>query len=196
MNLPTMPLLSRVQPLPVTYGTHNVTNNMAELLTRIMACELLPKNTPVIVIYDSTIVHIQHIALLGHSYTNRQRTRSVFPATSRILAHRLEATSSRLPIGIPRHDNTPYRLRDDTPILIDSILAQIHKLNPCGKTWIPHKHLYIKIKSHHLCSNYHPKYHASPSHTLPWSTVITGQIKRATCHVSTPCGTCSPYAAP
>ena len=70
MDLPTIPLLSRVQPLPAAYGTNNVTNNTAELLARIMACDLLPADTPAIVIYDSTVVHSQHIALLRHSYTN------------------------------------------------------------------------------------------------------------------------------
>ena len=67
-DLPTVPLLSCVQPLPAVYGTNNVTNNTAELLARIMTCELLPANTPAIIIYDSTVVR-SHIALLGHSYT-------------------------------------------------------------------------------------------------------------------------------
>ena len=106
MDLPTIPLLSRVQPLPPAYNTNNVTNNTAELLLRIMACELLPANTPAIIIYDSTVVNSQHIALLGQSYTNRQRTRSVFPAISRMLAQRLEATSPQLPVGVPQDDHS------------------------------------------------------------------------------------------
>ena len=71
MDLPKIPLLSRVQPLPTAYGTNNVTNNTAELLTRILACEILPHVTPVIIIYDSAVVHIQQLALFGTSYTNR-----------------------------------------------------------------------------------------------------------------------------
>ena len=77
MDLPIIPLLSRVQPLPAAYGTNNVTNSTAEILTRVMACELLPENTPAIIIYDSAIFHSQYLALLGHTYTNRQRTRTV-----------------------------------------------------------------------------------------------------------------------
>ena len=65
MDLPTILLLSCVQPLPTTYGTNNVTNNTAELLARVLACELLPHDTPAIVIYDSIVVHSQHLALFG-----------------------------------------------------------------------------------------------------------------------------------
>ena len=56
---------------------------------------------------------------------------------------------------------------------MDSVIAQIRKMAPCGKKWIPSKHLtlannilYIKIKSHQLRSNGHPKYHASPQPCL------------------------------
>ena len=86
MDLPTIPLLSRVQPLPTAYGTNNVINDTAELLTRVLACELLPHDTPTIVIYDSTVVHSQRLVLFGTSYTNRQRTRTYFPAIIWILA--------------------------------------------------------------------------------------------------------------
>ena len=72
MDLPTLSLLSRVQPLLAAYGTNNITNNTVELLAHVMVCELLPLNTPVITIYDSAVVHSQHIALLEHTYTNRQ----------------------------------------------------------------------------------------------------------------------------
>ena len=97
MDLLTIPLLSRVQPLLAAYVTNNITNNTAKLLARVMACELLPLNTPAITIYDSAVVHSQHIALLGHTCTNRQRTRTVFPAINWMFAQRLEATGSRLP---------------------------------------------------------------------------------------------------
>ena len=169
MDLPTIPLLSRVQPLPPTYGTNNVTNNAAELLVRVLACELLPHDNPAIVIYDSTVVDSQHLALFGASYTNRQRTRTVFPAISQMLAQRLEVTNVRAnPPTLPTHDdhNSPG---DDTPTIEESVIQQIMKMYPCGKTWIPSKHLtlthnivYIKIKSHQLRSNVQPKYHASP----------------------------------
>ena len=117
IDLPTVPLLSRVQPLPAAYGTNNVTNNTAELLARIMACDLLPADTPAIVIYDSTVVHSQHLALLGHSYTNRQYARSVFPAISRMLAQRLEATSPRLPVGVRPKTIIPSPVTETTRLL-------------------------------------------------------------------------------
>ena len=165
--MPTIPLLARVQTLPTAYDTNNVTNNTAKLLARVMACELLPENTPAIFIYDSAIVHSQHLALLGHTYTNRQRTRTVFPAISWILAQRLEAISPRLPLDHPTHYTQPTIHDDSTPTLMTTIMDQIHRLPPCGKTWMPHKNItpihtsiYIKIKSHQLRSNGYPKYHA------------------------------------
>ena len=116
---------------------------MAELLARIMACELLPENTPVIIFYDSTVVHSQHVTLLGHSYTNRQRTRSVFPVISRMFAQRLEATSPRLPIGMSKQELPLSCTGDDTSTLMGTILAQIRKMYPYDKTWLPHKHLIL-----------------------------------------------------
>ena len=71
MDLPTIPLLSRVQSLSTAYGTNNVTNNTTELLARVLASELLLHDTLAIIIYDSTVVHIQHLTLYGTSYTNR-----------------------------------------------------------------------------------------------------------------------------
>ena len=91
MNLPTIPILSRVQPLPAAYDTSNVTNNTAEILARILACELVPPHTPTIIIYDSVVVHSQHMSLVGNTSTNRQLIQTVFPAISRILTQRLEA---------------------------------------------------------------------------------------------------------
>ena len=91
-DFPTIPLLARVQPLPAAYGTNDVTNNTAELLARILACELIPANMPAIIIYDSEVVHSQHLALLTNKCTNRQRIRTVYPAISRMLAQRLAAT--------------------------------------------------------------------------------------------------------
>ena len=169
MDLPTIPLLSRVQPLPAAYDTTNFTNNTVELLARIMDCELLPADTPAIIIYDSTVVHSQHSALLGHSYINRQRTRSVFSAISRMLTQRLEATSPRLPVGVTLEDHSITCNNDDTPTLMDSIMTYIRTMHPCGKTWLPHKHItvvqqttYINIKSHQLKSNGYPKYRKDP----------------------------------
>ena len=134
MDLPTISLLSHVQPLPAAYDTNNVTNNTAELLSQIMACELLPENTPAIIIYDSTVVHSQHITLIGHIYANRKRIRSVFPEISRMLAQRLEATSQQLPIGVFQQDHSITYNEDDTPTLMDSIRTQIRAINPYGKT--------------------------------------------------------------
>ena len=107
-DLPTIPLLARVQPLPAAYGTNDVTNNTAELLARIMACKLLPADMPAIIIYDSAVVHCQHLALLTTTCTNRQRTRTVYPAISRMLAHRLAATqptNNHTSAPHPRHHN-------------------------------------------------------------------------------------------
>ena len=106
MDLPIIPLLSRVQPLPTVYGINDVTNNTAELLVRVLACELLPIDTPAIVIYDSTVVHSQYLALFGTSYTNRQQTFTVFPTISLMLAQRLEATNVRT-------NPPPLQLNDD-----------------------------------------------------------------------------------
>ena len=169
MDLPTIPLLSRVQPLPTVYGTNNVINDTAELLTRVLACELLPHDTPTIVIYDSTVVHSQRLVLFGTSYTNRQRTRTYFPAIIWMLAQRLKATNVRAnPPSLPLN-NDQKTFVNDTITTMESVIAQIKKITPCGKTWILSKHLtlthnivYIKIKSHQLRPNGQPKYHASP----------------------------------
>ena len=169
MDLPTIPLLSHVQPLPAAYDTNNATNNTAELLVRVMACKLLPEHTLAIVIYDSAIVHSQHLALLGHTYTNRQRTRMAFPAISWMLAQRLEETSPRLPLDHPTHYTQPTIHDDSIPKLMTTIIDLIRRLPPCSKTWMPHKHItpihtsiYIKIMSNELRSNGYPKYHARP----------------------------------
>ena len=58
MHLPIMSIRSQVQPLPAAYGTHNVTNNTVECFELVLACELIPPHTPIIIIYDSTVVHI------------------------------------------------------------------------------------------------------------------------------------------
>ena len=92
MDLPTIRLLSRVQPLPTTYGTNNAINNTAKLLERVMVYEITPLNTPVIIVYDSTVVYSQHLVLIGTTYTNRKHTRIVFQAINRMLAQQLEAT--------------------------------------------------------------------------------------------------------
>ena len=74
MDLPKIPLLTLVQPLPTVYGTNNVTNNTAELLAWVLTYDLLPLDTPAIIIYDSAVVHNQHLVLLGNTYINHQRT--------------------------------------------------------------------------------------------------------------------------
>lgn len=143
MDLLTIPLLSRVQPLPAAYRTNNDTNNTAELLARIMVYELLPLKTPVIIIYDFTVVHSQHLAMIGNTYTNRQRSRTAFPAISKILAQRLEATTivtSHSPTY--RHHTSPHPI-DETPTLIDTIITQIKNMPPWGKTWLPTEHITI-----------------------------------------------------
>ena len=81
-DLPTIPLLASVQPLLAAYGTNDVTNNTAELLARILACELIPADMSAIIIYDSAVVHSQHLALLTNKCTNIPRYQSdARPAT-------------------------------------------------------------------------------------------------------------------
>ena len=165
MYLPIIPILSRFQPLPAAYGTNNITNNTAELLARILACELIPPHTPAIIIYDSVVVHSQHISLVGNTSTNRKLTRTVFPAISCILAQRLDASYTGIP---PRH-YSPTTL--PTPIIMgqltlcETIVLQIGQMEHCGKTWNPARHaivmgvqLYVKMKSHQLRTNGTPKY--------------------------------------
>ena len=173
MDISIIPLLFRVQPLPTAYGTNNVTNNTAELLARILAYELLPHDTPAIIIYESTVVHSQHLAIFDTSYTNRQRTRTIFPTIIRILAQCIETTNVRANPPSPPLNDEHSSLANATPTLMNSVIAQIRKVAPCWKTWIPSKHLtlannivYIKIKSHQFRSNEHPKYHTSPQPCL------------------------------
>ena len=168
-NLPTIPILSRVQPLPAAYGTNNVTNNTAELLARVLACELIPPHTPAIIIYDSAVVHSQHLALVGTTSTHRQLTRSVFPAISRMLAQRLEASQTGTPPPHVPPMPLPTTLCMGPLTLQDTIALQRH----CGKTWNPTRHatlmraqLYVKIKSHQLRPNGTPKYNTEPQSCL------------------------------
>ena len=168
-EIPTIPLLSRVQPLPAAYGTNNVTNNTVELLARILAYELIPANMPAVIIYDSAVVHSQYLALMTNTCTNRQRTRTVFPAISRILAQRLATT--QLANNHPRAPpaSTPKHLPTGPQTLHDTITAQIKRFFPSGKQSNPTKHLitigphlFVKIKSHQLRSNGVPKYPVQP----------------------------------
>ena len=173
MDLSTKALLSRVQPRPAAYGNNNVTNNTAELLTRVTANELVPLSTPVIIIYDSAVVHSQHPALLGSTYTTRQRTRTVFPAIRRMLAQRLEASRPIPPLHRAQKTTLLSSFNIDNPTLHDTIVAQIHQIDPYRKTWNPDNYitnfgtqLYGKIKSNELRSNGHPKYNAYPQPCL------------------------------
>ena len=150
-----------------------------------MACEIVLANTQVIIIYDSAIVHSQHLALLSTTYTNIQRIRSVFPAISSMLAQRLAATQSA-----SHHIRTTSNcLTTPPPVgplqLYNTIAVQIRHLTPCDRQWNPTKHtttighqLYVKIKSHQFRPNAFPKYHFNPNHASSWSTVTIGWTKR------------------
>ena len=140
MDISIIPLLFRVQPLPTAYGTNNVTNNTTELLARVLAYELLPHDTPAIVIYDSTVVHSQHLAIFDTSYTNRQRTRTIFPTIIQMLAQCIETTNVRVNPPSPPINDEHNSLANATPTLMNSVIAQIQKMAPCWKTWIPSKH--------------------------------------------------------
>ena len=89
INKPTIPLLARVQPLPAAYGTNPTFNNSTELLARILALEILPPRIPAVVIYDSQVVYELHHNLTSTPYTARHLVRSLYPSTSRSLAHHL-----------------------------------------------------------------------------------------------------------
>ena len=108
MDLLPIPLLFRVQPLPAAYGTNDDTNNTAEILARIMVYALLPLETPFIIIYDFTVVHSQHLAMIGDTYTNRQRSRTAFPAISQMLAQQFEATTT-VTSHSPTYQHPPSR---------------------------------------------------------------------------------------
>ena len=173
MSMPTIPLLSRVQPLPAAYGTNAVTNNTAELLARILACDLLSPDTPAIIIYDSAVVHSQHIALLDRSHTHRHRTRAVIPAISRMLAQRLAASQPPTPATHP-NPGIPRAATWYGPLTCTQhVLQQLTTLPPCGNLWRPSKHItttghhtYIKIKSHQLLSAGFPRSHHRPQPCL------------------------------
>ena len=173
MHLPTIPILSRVQPLLAAYETNNVTNNTAEILARILACELIPPHTSAIIIYDSAVVHSQHMTLVGTTSTHRHLTRTVFPAISRMLAQRLKASQTGT---LPRNDTptpvpTPFLMGPLT--LHETIALQIGQMGYCCKTWNPTRHvtvmgaqLYVKIKSHQLRPNGTPTYNTGPQPCL------------------------------
>ena len=136
MHLPTIPILSRVQSLSAAYSTNNVTNNTAELLARILACELIPSHTPATIIYDSAVVHSQHMALVGTTSTHRQFTCTVFPVISRMLTQRLKTSQTGT---LPRHDPPPLL---PTPILMGpltlhtTIVLKVGQMEHCGKNGI------------------------------------------------------------
>ena len=121
MNLPTISLLSRVYTMSATYVTNIVTNNTAELLARILACELLPVSTPAITVYNSTVAHNQHLALLGNTFTNIQRKTTVFPVISRMLAQRLDATQMTAPLTTATQHIPPLHSTLLPPTIHDTI---------------------------------------------------------------------------
>ena len=134
-----------------------------------MTCELISAHTPTIIIYDSTIVDSQHLALLRITFTNRQRTRTVFPAINIKLTQRLDTTQSPSQLTPDTSVVLPTPTTMTTPTLHDTIVTKIRQINPCENRWNPDKYtttigtqLYVKIKSHQLRSNGYPKYNAKP----------------------------------
>ena len=67
----TVLILFQVQLLPTIYSTNTVTYSTAKLFAYIMAREIVLSRTPTIIIYESMVVHSQHLALIGQSCTNR-----------------------------------------------------------------------------------------------------------------------------
>ena len=155
-NLSTILLLLRVQPLPVAYSTNNTTNNTAKLLSRILLCEFLPIHTPVTIVFDSVVVHIQYLSLLSNTYTNRQRTRMVFPALV-MLTQKLEATPPTTLLLNNTSAIPSISTEIVTPTLHDTIATQIRHINPRGKKKKPDKHNasispHLYVKSNHISS--------------------------------------------
>lgn len=66
MNTSKMPLLARTQPPSTIHWNNIAINDSTELLAQILALETILLHIPVIIIYDSTLVHIHH---LTHSTT-------------------------------------------------------------------------------------------------------------------------------
>ena len=169
MDLLPIYLLSRVQYLPATYKTNNITNNIAELLARIMADKLVSLDTVSIILYDSTVVHSQNFTLLGTIYIGRQRERKVFPAINRMYTRRLNVLVQPRPAI--RHINTTHSSVSTMELQhsVKTLSLRYAILLLCGKTWTPDKHIdiinttvYIKIKSYQLRSNGCSKYHTRP----------------------------------
>ena len=123
-------------------------------------------DTPVIIIYDSTVVRSQHLALIATTYINRQRTKRLFPAIGWKLAQYLEATSAWISHGPTQRSDTSSCHDDEIPTLMEAILTQIQKILPCDKKWIPNKHITtvdkrmnINIKYQQILSTGYPQYH-------------------------------------
>ena len=126
--------LTRPTPTHRIWHQQPITNNTAELLARILTCDIIPANMPAIIIYDSTVVYSQHFALLTDACTNRQRTRTVLPDISHMLAQRLAATQ---PAG--NHPRAPSVRAPTHPIirplpLHDTITAHIRQFSHPAKT--------------------------------------------------------------
>ena len=125
------------------------------------------------IIYYSTIVHSQHLTLLSKMFSNIQLTQIVFPATSRMLAKRFKATQSPSSLTYDTSVISSIPTNMMTPKLHDTIATQIQQINLFENKWNPDKHttiigsqMYVKIKSHQLRSNRHPKYNAKPQSCL------------------------------
>ena len=117
----------------------------------------------------STITYVVTYKTLNPPSPNRQLTRTVFPAISRILAQRLETTQS----GTTANHDLPTMLPPPTLMrsltLHDTIVRKIGQIGHCGKQWNPSQHatimgtqLYVKIRSHQLRSNVTLKYSTKP----------------------------------
>ena len=94
---------------------------------------------PAIIIYDSAVIHSQHLALMTDACTNRQRTRTVFPAISRMLAQRLTATqpANNHPRASP--DMAPTHPTIGSLPLYDTITSQKKRFSHPANTGTPPK---------------------------------------------------------
>ena len=143
MVLSTINFLSRVHLFPAVYGTNYITKHTTVLLACIMASELVSLYTPTIIVYNSTVVYSQYLALLGNTYTNRQRPRIIFLVISRMLIRRFKVSSQAHSYSMLsfhyllhwRDSNAPRHNRHSDPQ--DPIMRQ---------TWIPKQHS-VRLRS-------------------------------------------------
>ena len=70
IDIATISTILCAYTLLAIYGTNNVTNNTADLLAPIAYSGFVLPSTPIIIVYNSMVVHTQHLSFIGKKYTN------------------------------------------------------------------------------------------------------------------------------